>query len=313
MADMFNWNDLRVFVEVARQGTLAGAARRLRIDHTTVGRRINELEQALNVKLFDRTATGYILTEAGHRLLSPAAQIEEGAIGISESVGKSTDFAGTVRVATMEGIGSYYIAPNLPTFHARHPSIIVELVTSSHLLNLTKREADISLSFFRPEGPRLVTRKIGQFDLRLYGAPSYLERHGEPRTIDDLSRHLFVDYIDDLVAIPAVRWLRDVIPKPRVAFHSTSMLAQQNAAAAGLGLVLLPSFTAARDPRLRPVLTSLVSVKRELWLSVHEELRLLARIRAVMTFLTDLVDRDREFLDGLRTGPGASAIPAAAD
>ena len=166
------------------------------------------------------------------------------------------------------------------------------------LVNLTKREADVSLSFVCPNGPRLIARKVGRFDLKLYGAPSYLRKHGTPKSAADLNSHLFVDYIEDLVQIPAVRWLHDAIAQPRVVFRSSSMMAQHNAAAAGVGLVVLPSFTAARDCRLMPLLGDQLSIKRDLWLSVHEDLRYVARVKALTNFIVQLIDRDKDFLDG---------------
>jgi DNA-binding transcriptional LysR family regulator len=295
---MFDWNDLTYFLEVARQGRLGSAAKRLHVDHTTVGRRIAELEKMLNVKLFDRTPNGFVLTEAGHRLLTHAESIENTALTIADNAGQPAALAGTVRLATMEGIASFYLAPRLIDFHARHPDIMVELVTATQLLNLTKREADISLSFVRPSGSRVIVRKIGRFDLRLYGAPSYLRQHGTPKSVAELENHIFVDYIDDLVQIPAVRWLRDAIQHPHVVFRSTSMISQQNAAAAGVGLVVLPSFLGARDACLQPLLVDQLSIKRDLWLSVHEDLRNMARVKALTNFITELVKRDQDFLDG---------------
>ena len=141
------------------------------------------------------------------------------------------------------------------------------------------------MSFVCPSASRLIARKIGRFDLRLYAASAYLERHGTPESVSDLQDHLFVDYIDDLVQIPAVRWLHDAVQDPQVVFRSSSMVAQQNAAAAGIGLVVLPSFTGARDKRLRPLLTDQRSIKRDLWLAVHEDLRNLSRVKALTEFL----------------------------
>lgn len=294
----FDWNDLRHFLEVARLGRLGAAARRLQVDHTTVGRRITALEAALGAKLFDRTGGGFTLTQAGQRLLAHAEAVEQSALAITEGSRAADPLTGTVRLATMEGIGSFYIAPALAGFQARYPAIRLELVTSPQLLNLTKREADVSLSFMRPRGFRLVIRKIGGFECRLYGAPDYLARRGVPDRPAALADHVFVDYIDDLVAIPAVRWLLDGVPAPTVVFRSSSMMAQQNAAAAGVGLVMLPSFTGARDSRLVPVLAGQVAVRRDLWLAFHEDMRGLPRVRAVTGFLTELIEADRAFLSG---------------
>lgn len=295
---MFDWDDLRFFLELARQGRLAPAAKRLQVDHSTVGRRIAELEKTLNTKLFDRAPSGFVLTEAGHRLLAHAESIELNTIAIAENAGKAAALGGTVRLATMEGLASFYLAPRLVGFHASHPGITVELITSTQLLNLTKREADVSLSFVRPTGSRLIVREIGRVALNLYGAPSYLERHGTPSSPADLRHHRFVAYIDDLVQIAEVLWLYDAIAEPHVVFRSTSMISQHNAAAAGMGLVMSPSFIAKGDTRLRRLPIEGVSVKRELWLSTHEDFRHMARVKALMEFLKDQVERDQQFLEG---------------
>ena len=295
---MFDWNDLRYFLELARQGRLAPAAKRLQVDHSTVGRRIAELEKTLNTQLFHRAPNGFVLTEAGHRLLAHAESIEVSAIAIAENAGQSAALSGTVRLATMEGLASFYVAPRLVEFYASHPGITVELIISTQLLNLTKREAAVSLSFVRPTGSRLIVLQVGRVDLRLYGAPSYLEQHGTPRSIDDLRNHRFVAYIDDLVQISEVLWLYDAIEDPNVVFRSTSMVSQHNAAAAGLGLVMSPSFIAAGDARLRPLRIEGLSVKRDLWLSTHEDFRYMARVKELMDFLKNRVERDQAFLDG---------------
>jgi DNA-binding transcriptional LysR family regulator len=296
---MFDWDDLRYFLELARQGRLAPAAKRLQVDHSTVGRRIAELEKMLNTKLFDRTSTGFVLTEAGHRLLAHAESIEVNTIAIAENAGQAAALSGNVRLATMEGLASFYLAPRLVEFYASHPGITVELVTSTQLLNLTKREADVSLSFVRPTGSRLIVRQIGRVDLRLYGAPSYLAAHGTPRSLDDLRKHRFVAYIEDLVEISEVLWLQDAIQDPNVVFRSTSMISQHNAAAAGMGLVMSPSFLASADARLRPVPIEGLPVKRELWLSTHEDFRYMARVKQLMDFIKNRVQRDHDYLDGL--------------
>lgn len=295
---MFDWNDLRYFLELARQGRLAPAAKRLHVDQSTVGRRIAELEKALDAKLFDRAPTGFVLTEAGHRLLAHAESIEAKTIAIAENAGHSAALSGTVRLATMEGLASFYLAPRLVEFCASHPGISVELITSTQLLNLTKREADLSLSFVRPTGSRLIVRQIGWVRLQLYGAPSYLEEHGTPQSLEELRNHRFVAYIEDLVQIAEVLWLHDAIADPNVVFRSTSMISQHNAAAAGMGLVMSPTFLGMDDARLRPIPIEGLSVKRELWLCTHEDFRYMARVKRLMDFVKTMVERDQGFLDG---------------
>jgi len=296
----FDWSDLVFFLELARQGRLVPAAKRLRADHTTVSRRVAELERGLNCKLFDRGANGFVLTDLGQKLFKYAEAIESTALAIEENVaGIASEPTGDVRVASMEGIGSFYLAPRMPILRQLFPEIRVELVTERHLISLTKREADISVSFAQMTGPRLISEAVGTFQLRLYASPQYLDRMGEPRSIEDLDRYEFVDYIDDFVSISQVRWLHDVLVPSRVVFRSSSMVAQHNAAAAGLGMVLLPSFSAAEDARLRPVLIDQVSVMRSIWLTLHEDHQYLSRIKAVKSFLKKIISDDQPFLNGL--------------
>jgi DNA-binding transcriptional LysR family regulator len=294
----FNWDDIRFFLELARRGRLALVARHFGVEHTTVSRRITELETVLDEKLFNRSERGFNLTPKGEKLLRHAEQMEGGANGVADVLGVTHARHESVRLVTMEGIGSFYIAPKLRKFKERYPNLVVELVTSPQLGNLTKREADVMLSFARPQNPGVVVRKIGWFSLRLYASEDYLLEHGTPEDAADLRDHVFIDYIDELVSIQAVHWLRDAVPAPRIAFRSTSMTAHQNAAASGMGIVLLPSFTAARDTRLKPVLHDQIEVQRDLWIATHEQFRSRPKIQALMTFISKEIEADSAFMQG---------------
>lgn len=295
---MFNWNDLIFFLELARQSRLAPAARRLRVDHTTVSRRIAELEKDLSVKLFDRNRDGFILTEKGHRLFAIAERIEQEASAAPQALGAdSTADAGRVRVASMEGIGAFYLADRFAELVDRQPGIMVELVTERHLISLTKREADLFVSFVHPNGPRLVVKRIGAFRLALFASPQYLQRHGTPTKRSELIEHTFVDYVEDLVAIQPVHWLLDVLEPNNVAFRSSSMHAQQNAIAMGAGIGLLPLFSAKSNPKLVPVMPDDIRVYRDVYLSIHEDLEFLARVRTVSKHLISAFERDKKFLN----------------
>jgi DNA-binding transcriptional LysR family regulator len=295
---MFNWNDLSFFLELARQGRLMPAARRLKVDHTTVSRRISELEKDLAIKIFDRKPDGFVLTEDGHKLLSAAEKIEALTASIAERFRSApTEPTGRVRLATMEGIAAFFLAERFLEFNQRQPGIVVELVTERHLTNLTKREADVSVSFVPLVGPRLAVKKAGEFRLGLFASAKYLTGRKIPENPDDLRSHDFIDYVDDLVAIPPVQWLHDVLVPDSVVFRSTSMAAQQNAIAAGFGIGLLPFFSARKEPRLVPILPQQVSVVRSLYISVHEDLEYLGRIRSVIRFLTELFQSEQRYLN----------------
>jgi DNA-binding transcriptional LysR family regulator len=295
---VFDWNDLVYFLELARQSRLAPAARRLKVDHTTVSRRIAELEKSLSVKLFGRKPDGFFLTEHGHRLFSIAERIEQEASSVQQALGSDTTTAtGRVRVAAMEGIGAFFLAERFTELVARNPGILVELVTERHLISLTKREADIFISFVHPDGKRLVIKKIGSFRLALYASPAYLARRGMPADRTELPSHTFVDYVEDLVAIQPVHWLLDVLEPSNVAFRSSSMHAQQNAVAAGAGIGLLPLFSAKANPMLIPVLGDEVKVYRDVFLSVHEDIEFMTRVRSVSRHLAHIFDRDKGYLN----------------
>lgn len=294
-----DWNDVAVFLVLARHRNLSETGRVLGINHTTVGRRIRALEDRLNQRLFKRTRLGFLLTDAGQHLLRHAEGMEEYAHSIALEFTSAREApGGVVRLATMEALGSLYLAPRMASLYRQQPSVRVELVTASHWINLSKREADILISFPKPQGRRILVEKIGEFALHLYATPAYLKAAGVPHTMEDLKQHRLIDYIEELVQISAVRWLSDMIHEPPADFRSTSLVAQYYAAAAGLGIAMLPTFVAGRDKRLVRVLEDTVVVKRDFWLAVHQDLLHLVRVREVMSYLTRLIDEDRNFLLG---------------
>lgn len=294
MFDTLNWDDLRVFLHAARAGNLSQAAKRMRLDHSTVSRRVAQMEASLGIAVFERHRTGLRLNDAGERLLRHAEQVESAVIAIREEANTRTtgDLAGTVRLATMEGIASLYLAQRFSDLRRAAPRLTVELVTSAQTVYVHKREADLFVSFFRPPGPGLISDRIGRFRLGLFASQSYLDKNGVPGSLRDLSDHWFVSYIEDLIQVDSVRWLADIIEEPRIAFHSNSMIAQMNAAAGGLGIVLLPSFASAGRPDLIPVLPDIATTTREVWLNVHSDLQFALRIRTVVTFLKKTLKQD---------------------
>jgi DNA-binding transcriptional LysR family regulator len=178
----YDWNDVVYFLEVARQRNLVRAAEKLKVDHTTVSRRIRELEKSLNSTLFKRSKSGFTLTEIGLRLLQYAEGMESQANSIVEAIGlQEADAGGAVRIAAMEGIGSFYLTKCIGDFNKLYPSIQVELITDTRLLDLSRREADIFVSFFRPQGKRLSIRKVGEFKISLYSSSDDPEGTGRSR------------------------------------------------------------------------------------------------------------------------------------
>jgi DNA-binding transcriptional LysR family regulator len=306
--DNLDWDDLKVFLQAARVGNFSGAARRLRIDHSTVSRRIANLEMVLGFSVFERQQSGLRVNDLGERLLRHAESIESAVFALKEEIsGGDASASSRVRLATMEGIASLYLARRFARFRETHPSITVELVTSPQTVYVNRREADLFLSFFKPPGQGLVSQRLGRFRLNLYASATYLERCGTPASRDDLGDHDYVSYITDLIQVDTVRWLDDVIRSPRIVFQSNSMIAQLNAASGGMGLVLLPEFAVEGRSDLVPLLKDVVGTTRELWINVHTDLQYAARVKAVVGFLkqTFTADAIMQVEDPRR--PGVSA------
>ena len=296
---MFNWDDLRYFLELSRRGRLVAAARRLHVDHTTVARRIAALENSLDTRLFDRTPRGYALTKAGQSLLGHAEAMEAQSIGLYQDVsGEDATLSGTVRMAATEGLAIEFITQNIPAFRSRHPGIVIELIASTPQLDLSRREADLAITLSRPRSGRLIAWKLADYALGLYAADSYLKRAPAINNTGDLAEHDMIGYIEDLVTLPQLRFLEDIVKEPQFVFQSTSVIGHFNAAVAGLGLAFLHCFAAEPDNRLVRVLPEKVQFNREFWLSVHEDLRHVARIEAVCDFLTELLRDNQAFLMG---------------
>ena len=291
----FDWNNLRSFLAIARSGRLTVAAARLHLDHTTLSRRLASLEQALETRLFDRCPSGYLLTEAGRRLLPIAERMESLAIGAGDAVGGTARCVeGIVRVGSPEGFGSYFLAPRVGRLADLHPRLNLQLVAASAVFSLAKRDADIVIAVSRPPAGRLVASKLTDYDLALYAAPSYLAAHPPIASSADLPSHRFVSYIGDLLNFPELDVLQHVAPAGATSLESSNLVAQLKATLAGAGLCVLPAFLGEQEPGLVRVLSGEVRLSRSLWLIVHQDLSALARIKAVVAFIKDEVRADRD-------------------
>ena len=292
-----DWSDLKTFLWLARSSTVADAAAQLGVDATTIRRRLTALENAVGLSLFTKQGRSLRLSSDGERIYAIALQMETLSHDIANNAADaSRDLLGLVRISTMEAFGSYYLAERLSDFLVTHPQLSVQLVTAAHLLNLAEREADISLNMVKPQRGRLNARKVGQFTIGLYGSPSYLDRVGVPASLTSLTDHDFVTYVDDLVVIPHVRYLSEVVEEPRSRLACSSLVAQLQATRSGAGLAMIPHFMAVRDPGLVRVLPNEINLVRDWWLVVHPELEAVPRIRATVDFLTRVMVRDRDIL-----------------
>ena len=246
---MFDWNDLRYFLELARRGKLAAAALRLGVDHTTVARRIAALEDQLGVSLFDRENRAYRLNENGRRMLVHAEKMEAGSLALMDEIAPALGGpTGIVRLATPEAFGSQFLARHCMSFHSRNPGITLELVAETRSLNFSRRDADAAITLAPPSHGRVVSEKIADYRLRLYAAPSYLQRHPPIVRLPDLKPHHFIWYVEDLLPLPELQMLDKAIADPQVIFRTTSVTGQAHAAEAGLGIALLRRYCRTSFP-----------------------------------------------------------------
>ena len=294
---MLDWNNLRSFLELARQGKLTLTGKRLNIEPTTVGRHINKLEKDLDVQLFNRSPKGYTLNDEGYKLLAYAESIETKINSIYQSIsGTDTELSGAVRIAVPEGLGVGIISKHIKSFKDKHPSIELELVADTRSRSLSKREADIAITLARPTSGRLVAWKLSDYRLALYASHEYVQTNNKINSIKDINKHPFVSYIDDLIEFPQLKYMQDIFQDVNIIFRSSSLQAQHQAVKDGVGLALLHGFVAAPDPKLQVILPQEISVTREYWMVVHEDMSQLARVRAVSKFFTEAIKKEQKRL-----------------
>jgi DNA-binding transcriptional LysR family regulator len=291
---MLHWDDLRLFLAVARAGRLTRAGQALGVNHTTVARRLTALEEELGARLFDRTSRGVAMTAAGGVVLDHAERAErEFEAAAAALSGRAEAIAGEVRLATPEAFGTYIVAPNIADFHALHPDLLLELMPESRAVSLANREADIAITVDRPPRGKLVVRKLCDYQLGLYASADYLARHPPIRTAQDVAAQPFVTYIDQMIDMRGLRYLSEVAGEARPVFRSSSIVAQQKAVASGVGLGLLHRFSADSQPGLVRILPDEVEITRSYWLVQRPEHQKSPRTRAVIAFIDELLDRYR--------------------
>jgi DNA-binding transcriptional LysR family regulator len=291
---VFDWDDVRFFLAVGREGNLARAAVALGLDATTVGRRIGNLERELGARLFDRTARGFSLTPAGRRLLPRAEGMEREALALDlDLAGDDQKLEGRVRLTSTEMIATRFIAPFLARFHERYPGIQLDLVCTNRDVDLGRREADVALRLSRPRQDDIVVKKLLSIELGLYASEAYVERHGMPRP-GALAGHRFIMFADTRPFQRENEWLSRHAGLGEVVLRSDSVSSLMSAALGGLGIGLLPCHVAERTPGLVRTPLEGSPEPRVVWQAVHRELQGAARIRAVLEFLDRLFSPARK-------------------
>lgn len=272
-----DWDDFRFFAELVRHGNLSATARRLRADHSTVSRRIDSLERALKIKLFDRLPRGYVLTAEGERIAKRVSALEQAVFSIQRLEGGEAAIEGRVRISAPPAFASLWLVPRLAKLRRDHPGLVLNIIGATTAASLVRREADIAMRLLKPEHSALKTRSLGRLRYGIYGARTYLNIVAEEDRV-------FLAYDEELDASPQQRWLRKVSGGRPIVILANDLVSMISAVRAGMGLAALPHVLVEGEKKLRCVAES-EEATRELSLVYHPDIGRSARIRVVIDHL----------------------------
>ncbi|BHH83577.1 LysR family transcriptional regulator [Desulforhopalus sp. 52FAK] len=296
-----NWDDLRIFLALCRHQSFVAAAIELKSSHPTVSRKISALEHSLQTQLFQRTEKGCRLTPAGEKLLPYAEQLESTCIQLHESVaGRNKQLTGIVRICAPDGLGNYFLPAKLIELQKTHPEVEIELLAVPMYYSLSKREVDILITLQKPTAGNIVRRKLTAYKFGLFATAEYLEGREPITSLQDLSKHRNIGYIDDLLFDQDLRFVGEIGTSLTTHFRSSTSMTQMHAVLEGGGIAVLPYFMANQIHSLIPVLPE-NSIEREFWLQVNPDTRQLARVKTTIDYIVQEVKKNKDLFQSLVT------------
>jgi DNA-binding transcriptional LysR family regulator len=304
---MYDWDDLRHFLAVARTGSTLAAARALKVNQTTTARRIDALEAALGVKLFERRQRGYSLTEAGAEVLVSAERVESEAETLARLLEqRSRSLTGVLRVTTNEAFANMVLTPCLSDFARLYPQIRIEVAVSDRRLDVLRGEADVALrAGSRPDQIGLAGRRLADLRWTVYASRDYAARRGLPCTPDELKDHVIVRGVDALAQIPPMRWLDSLTEGADVLSHSNTLSNVMIAVKSGLGVSALPCMMGDREPDLVRCMPPVAELDSDLWLILREPMKDLPHVKAFTQFIAARIAAMRHLLAAQEGTSGA--------
>jgi len=297
---VFDWDDLRYFLAVARHGSTLAAGRALKVNQSTVQRRLTELERRTGRKLARRHASGYRLTELGREMVAHAEGVERAVLAFEQHLGRTgRDAVGVIRVTCPEPIVFRITQSSLlERFRARYPEFRVEFVMSDKYLDLSKGEADVALRSGDTDDGELVGRKLADSVWAVYASRRYVEQHGRPERVEDLNRHFVVGLDETMAKHRAATWLARVAPEAKVVARNNSILGLVYAVKSGIGLAPLPTALGDSEPDLVRVLGPIADLARIWRILAHPDVRRTPRVAALFDFLSEEIETLRPILTG---------------
>ncbi|KMK67418.1 LysR family transcriptional regulator [Puniceibacterium sp. IMCC21224] len=294
-----SWDDMRIFLAVARGESLSAAGRTLRMDPATVGRRIARLEQSLGAPLFVKSPQGYALTDGGGRLMSHAEEAEQAMQAATQAVGGGTGgLSGQIRIGAPDGCANFLLPQVCAAIADDNPDLDLQIVALPRVVNLSKREADMAIAVSAPTAGRLTVQKITDYQLHLAASRAYLSRHAPIHAPEDLRDHRIVGYIPDMIFDKELDYLAD-IGLSRVGLASNSVAVQFHWLRDGAGIGIVHDFALPAAPDMTLVLRDRIALRRSFYLVRHADDRRLDRMNRFAAALVDGLRREVARLEGL--------------
>lgn len=281
------WSDVRIFLAVARTGTLGAAARALHLSHPTVGRRLRALEQATGQTLFQRTADGFILTDEGHAVVALAEQMEDGALAIERRLaGQERALQGTLRISSADWFGAYVLPPIIHDYAKAYPHVDLEILTGTRLFSLAQREADIAFRIVPFDNPDVVQRRLVRLPYGVYVAA------GSPEPVfGDGAGFRLITHDTSTGQFPDIAWLTESFPNAKPLLRSNNRNVQGRMSLQGIGIAVLPHVVGSQIAGLRKLDLPVEPPSRDIWMGYHRDIRRLQRLRAFIDVVTDHMAR----------------------
>jgi len=289
------WNDLHLVLNVCRSGTLSGAAKVMGINHSTVFRRIVAIENRLNVRLFDRLATGYVMTQSGEAVMHTAEKVESEVNQLARQlIGRDLQLNGDLRITLPDAFGLQLVIPHLQAFRERYPRIKLDLSLSNASLDLSRRQADIAIRITNKPPEELIGKKICRMKMSFYAALEYLKS----QTKNDLNCYDWLMPNVELDNLETGRWLKEHCPSANVIMTGNTLLALHSAAQSGLGVTPLPCFLGDADPKLSRIIEPPKALDLDVWILSHPDLRKTTRVMVFKEFFIESMQAKIDLLEG---------------
>ena len=294
---MLSWDDFRYVKAIADTRSLAGAATELSVNHSTVFRRLAQVEQQLGSRLFERSRSGYALTPCGEEMVRLAERMGEDIVAFERQVtGHDLRPSGELRVTTNDTVLVHLMTSVFAGFRKSYPEIALDVVVSNQALNLSKRDADVAVRATDRPPEALIGRRAAGIAWAVFGSSSDAPETFDPDT--DARNAMWVGFAENLANLKAAKWLKEHAAPERIVYRINTVLGLAEAASAGIGLALLPCFIGAATPGLTRLTPPLPDLANGIWLLTHADLRQTARVRAFMDFAGSEIAKQRKAIEG---------------